>query len=116
MRQRLRQGCGEDGHGCSPQIQSFDVLTLLEMNKILELESLEGDSTGRRLSVSRRVGLLTIGEQSAVLSVQAAICNLKCHVNCAPGSGDALAESFKVIFMLVALRPYARFYPSHFLR
>jgi hypothetical protein len=73
MRQRLRQGCGEDDHGCNPQIHSFDVLTLLDMNEILELEGLKWDSTGRRLSVSRRVDLLTIGEQSAVLSVQSAI-------------------------------------------
>jgi hypothetical protein len=28
MRQRLRQGCGEDDHGCNPREQSFDVLPL----------------------------------------------------------------------------------------
>ena len=54
---------------CNPQMQSFDVLTLLEMNEILELEHLKGHSTGRRPSVSRRVSLLTLGEQSAVLVV-----------------------------------------------
>jgi hypothetical protein len=27
---------------CNPQMQSFDVLTLLEMNEILELGGLEG--------------------------------------------------------------------------
>lgn len=54
---------------CNPQMQSFDVLTLLEMNEILELEHLKGHSTGRRPSVSRRVSLLTIGEQSAVLAL-----------------------------------------------
>lgn len=68
MRQRLRQGCGEDDHGCSPQIPSFDVLTFLDINEILELGGLKGDSMSRRPSVSRRVVLLTIGEPGAVLA------------------------------------------------
>jgi hypothetical protein len=52
---------------CNPQMQSFDVLTLLEMNEILELGAPEVSKGIRqadgRPSVSRRVSLLlSIGE------------------------------------------------------
>ena len=47
--------------------------TLLEINEILELEGLKWHLTSRRQSVSRRIYLLTIGEQSAEVEVQSAI-------------------------------------------
>jgi len=43
---------------CNAQMQSFDVLTLLEMNEILELEVSKGThSTGRRPSIRQPLGL-----------------------------------------------------------
>jgi hypothetical protein len=104
MRQRLGQGCAEDGHGCNPQMQWFDVLTLLEMNGIRELELY---STGSSSSVSRRVWLLACPCSKPLW--------WKLEMSSAPQDLGMRWRRFQVGFML-ACRPYGRLNPFPFWR
>ena len=110
MRQRLRQGWADDGHGCNAQLLSFDTLNHFGNERTPRMSRIVFDNEHVNRPISQPPSLFSTLSVSKVWMTTGPGPAI---INCAPGCWYALAESFnfQVTFMPIACWPYGTLNP-----